>query len=360
MLGKNNDFNVFRIEEEFAVFDIGERTIKCLLFRIGENLDYIYTNEIESQGIENGNIINLISLSNAIFQLIYNVEVDVGTIVKNVIISFSFPKFEHKKFQENININGIIKKSHIQNLNYRLKFDVNDTIIGYLYKDYQIDKMDKIENPEQMCGSNLTLKANFITISNNTIRNLATIFNRNSISINFVALNGLISHFDILEDNFIMVEVGNKSTRVFTKFNSENFYDFYTIEVGFFHLLKELNSIDSNVEKIQISYNSESKKEKVDISREFFRNLFSIILQKTKANRIFNIYLSGSICTVPLIDLFLKQKFDINFIIPNTPEIPCSANPNIFRNCFSIAKYLFKDLDKLQNNTGIHRYLYKF
>jgi ABC-type antimicrobial peptide transport system permease subunit len=98
---------------------------------------------------------------------------------------------------------------------------------------------------------------------------------------------------------------------------------------------------------IHISY-GETPKETVDLCRKFFKNLFYLILSDLhKYNILYkvgvNIYLSGGITTIPLIDIFLEQSFDRNFIIHDVIQKFSSIyNRNIFSNLIATSEYISK------------------
>lgn len=357
---------IFKAHNEFVIIDIGEKYIKAMLSRTNwdGSIEYVYATKLPSKGIFQNTINNLRSLSDVLFQAIYRIEIDVGTTVKSVVIIFSFCNFEVKNFNTNITINGIVQEHHIQNINYRMNFGLNKSILGYLLKNYKLDALQNIEDPLHMCGINLSLNSIFLAVESDIIRNLITSFNRNEINVEFLGCGNLLNKTLINEQNFASIDVGYSSTRVLIQINTDHIIDFFVISSGFKDLLNILQKITGHtIEKceqmISIFY-EDSDKVVVDECRKFFKNLFYIILLKLQKFEIFNksdlnIYLYGGIATVPLIDMFLQQNFDRNFLLLNIVQKFSSIyNKNIFSNIVGCSKYIvsnteLKYLSKIEN-----------
>ena len=346
---------ILKTHNEFVIFDIGERYIKAILLRTNwdNSTEYVYATKIPSKGIVFNSISNLRALSDALFQLIYRIEIDVGTTVKLVAVVFSCCNFEIKKFQTAIGVNGIVKEEHMQNINYRLNFGIEKTIVGFFYKRYQLDNLSNIENPLHMCGSNLSLNASFVIIDGALIRNLITSFNRNEISVKYIGNANLITQTLIHEDNFVTIDIGYENSRAFIKAEQDQIANIVTIPFGFKHLLELIaqqtsESIDKCETLINISY-SEQPRAITDLCRKFFKNLFSLFVAKLQTFELFeksdiNIYLINGITTIPLIDMFLRQTINRNFVIYEvTKKFSCIYNRNIFCNIMAVSNYIINE-----------------
>lgn len=344
---------ILKTHNEFVVFDVGEKYIKALLVRTNwnGNVELVYGTQIASKGLVFNSIENLRSLSDAFFQLIYRLEVDVGTSIKSVIIIFSCCTVSIQKFHTSINVGGLVKEGHLQNLDYRLNLNLDKAILGFLYKNYKLDNLEKIHDPIHMCGGSLFLNASFLTIDHSFIRNLVTSFNRNDIDVGYAGLANLVSSSLVMEENFLMVDVGFSSTRIFIKTSEENSLDIAVIPRGFKLLIDALQKIGHTAQSfkessINISFENPQDQELTNLCRKFFKELFALVMDKIKTYAFLsklnvNIYLINGITLVPLIDMFLMQTFDRNFVVFDIKnKFSCIFNRNIFTNCVAAALYI--------------------
>jgi cell division ATPase FtsA len=345
-----------RVHSEFIVFDIGERYIKALFVRYKWNgqHEYIYGLEEETDGIEDQYLVDLRKLSECIFKIIYKIEIEVGVSVKCVSILLSFGQFKIKKFDLSVYTNGIVNANHIEWLNNQLVVDSNETILGCIFDYYELDNLKYIENPIDMCGNNLKYKGQAVIYPTIFIRNILSAFHRHKIDVEYISFIPTINHTQIKENDYILIDMGYRSTRVLMKnHNCEG--SFFDIKIGFFNIIHKISetlgcSLSKAEEIITLSPNQSLKVAEIcsKILTETFIHIFTFI---NKSNFIYkyntNIYLNGGLATVPLIKRFIELKFDKKVeILSTNKDFFTSKNHNIFNSCVHMANFIFDNSKK--------------
>lgn len=346
-------------DDGLVIFDIGERYIKAMFVRKNwkNELEFVYSTQNHSKGISFNTIYNLINLSEYLFKLIYRIEIDVGIVVKSVVVMFSCVEVQKKIFNHSINIHNFVNQDDLDNLNYKIKIqeEEDEIIIGNLYKNYSINKLKGIENPLHMNGTNLTINNCLFMINNVILKNIVASLNRNDMNVKYIGYGNLVVYEFIKEDDFVSIDMGYSTTRIMLKIKEDSINDFFDIPIGFKNLIYTIQktkgcSLLEAENMINISFD-EHNHEVINICRSFFKNLFEQILLDLNKFSYLNkndvpILLYGGITTIPLINVFLKQVFDRNFMLYEVKEkFICEYNRNIFRNIVSMAHYINDNKD---------------
>ena len=116
-------------EDPIGIIELGNKSIKCLIFKIKENNAYeiLSTSITSSEGIHNDVIVNLAKASNAIRSAISVVEKKAKISLKKINVIFEQPDFLCTKFSKNKKING--SKIHKDDIEFLLKEAKKELIV---------------------------------------------------------------------------------------------------------------------------------------------------------------------------------------------------------------------------------------
>ncbi len=335
---------------EVLIIDIGERFLKFLVvsFAPDNTFEYTYATQQPSGGIINGEVVNLRQLSEQIFKSLYKVEIDSGSSFNKVYICFSIGSLKSQVFQTTLDINGIIENKHIEYIRKELDFFCDDCIVDYLDYGYYVSNHKK-QDPVGMFAKTLRYECQFVSCNKDLIVHLTLALKRINVELLGFGIGTVKVMNRLLLGNSILVDIGFSSTRIITNLNNKK--QIHIINKGINHLLESLTvrngkNIDQIEEILSISYKV-GNFDMTESVRLFIFNLFSEVLDiiskaSTDISKFdYEICLYGACRAIPLIDVFLRQKFDRNFKLLT---IDCDINTHNNINCFINNYAYIKDI----------------
>ena len=171
-------------EDLKGIVELGNKNIKCVIFRIKNNNDteVLSTSVIESAGIHNGSVTNIIKASKAIRSCIGNAEKKIQVSLKKINVLTEQPEFLCTKLSKYRKING--SKIYKEDIEFLLKegkkqITINDdkhSIVHIFNHNYIVDGKKFMEEPINVYADFLSHEMTFITMPKNNIKNIYQTF----------------------------------------------------------------------------------------------------------------------------------------------------------------------------------------
>ena len=209
-------------EDLKGIVELGNKNIKCIIFRIKDNNDteVLSTSAIESAGIHNGSVTNIIKASKAIRSCIGNAEKKVQVSLKKINVLAEQPEFLCTKLSKYRKING--SKIYKEDIEFLLKegkkqIIINDdkhSIVHIFNHNYIVDGKKFMEEPINVYADFLSHEMTFVTMPKNNIKNIYQAFSEcdleveRFISTTFALAVNLLSN-DELKFGSSLLDVGS-------------------------------------------------------------------------------------------------------------------------------------------------------
>lgn len=317
------------LEEKILYMDIGVKFIKILFIKSNwqKIKKIIYSNEIPTAGININGIENFQLFINNLNEIIYEVEYETSSKISKVFILYGF--FARNFFTHNytITVNKSINENHINQLHKNTLIDIKYKILHYNYY-FTLDHYFFSLNPLGMICKFLSIKQNYLLMSNLLYENITNIFEKNSIQVanSFSCIYVLAEYIKKYYGSFVIIDGGYYNTRI-SIIENNMIKEFYTINVGLFHLLQNISlkyklSLE---ESSQIVFHEGLLNGKVPeimkINQIYLNNIIDQVLNIIKSSIINSldipIFLNGWDQLHPA-EYFLKNKYNRDIFSTNS------------------------------------------
>ena len=358
--------------------DIASSKVVCLIARLDNKnrLCIKGASLLESNGIQNGNIINTKLTTQAIVKTVSKAEKMFGKNVDNVSININGNKLKSRTLitRQNFKINKKVTKS--------LLLSMSDDIIKGLSKDNKkVIHLVPLEfnlngintsNPIGMQTKSMNTKLHVFFTDKNKIDNISNCFKQISLSVKNVIFDGFASALSVLNDyeigsGTLVIDIG-AGTSSFSIVNNNRFVFGNSIPIAGDIITNDISSVlgvsSIVAEKVKImntnlylDHTEEAEMIKIDIDGEetyraaenkkkiindIFRSrvdeiieiIFGILDKKRLINSFGSIVLTGGTANVPGLDNYISKTFRIKSRIgrPENFDIAQEIDENEIRN----------------------------
>ncbi len=387
--------------------DIASSKVVCLIARLDNKnrLCIKGASLLESNGIQNGNIINTKLTTQAIVKTVSKAEKMFGKNVDNVSININGNKLKSRTLitRQNFKINKKVTKS--------LLLSMSDDIIKGLSKDNKkVIHLVPLEfnlngintsNPIGMQTKSMNTKLHVFFTDKNKIDNISNCFKKISLSVKNVIFDGFASALSVLNDyevgsGTLVIDIG-AGTSSFSIVNNNRFIFGNSIPIAGDIITNDISSVlgvsSMVAEKVKImntnlylDHTEEAEMIKIDIDGEetyraaenkkkiindIFRSrvdeiieiIFGILDKKRLINSFGSIVLTGGTANVPGLDNYISKTFCIKSRIgrPENFDIAQEIDENEIRNpsyatsigILNFIKYFNEKKDFEDYNNGI-------
>ena len=387
--------------------DIASSKVVCLIARLDNKnrLCIKGASLLESNGIQNGNIINTKLTTQAIVKTVSKAEKMFGKNVDNVSININGNKLKSRTLitRQNFKINKKVTKS--------LLLSMSDNIIKGLSKDNKkVIHLVPLEfnlngintsNPIGMQTKSMNTKLHVFFTDKNKIDNISNCFKKISLSVKNVIFDGFASALSVLNDyeigsGTLVIDIG-AGTSSFSIVNNNRFVFGNSIPIAGDIITNDISSVlgvsSIVAEKVKImntnlylDHTEEAEMIKIDIDGEetyraaenkkkiindIFRSrvdeiieiIFGILDKKRLINSFGSIVLTGGTANVPGLDNYISKTFRIKSRIgrPENFDIAQEIDENEIRNpsyatsigILNFIKYFNEKKDFEDYNNGI-------
>lgn len=387
--------------------DIASSKVVCLIARLDNKnrLCIKGASLLESNGIQNGNIINTKLTTQAIVKTVSKAEKMFGKNVDNVSININGNKLKSRTLitRQNFKINKKVTKS--------LLLSMSDDIIKGLSKDNKkVIHLVPLEfnlngintsNPIGMQTKSMNTKLHVFFTDKNKIDNISNCFKKISLSVKNVIFDGFASALSVLSDyeigsGTLVIDIG-AGTSSFSIVNNNRFVFGNSIPIAGDIITNDISSVlgvsSMVAEKVKImntnlylDHTEEAEMIKIDIDGEetyraaenkkkiindIFRSrvdeiieiIFGILDKKRLINSFGSIVLTGGTANVPGLDNYISKTFRIKSRIgrPENFDIAQEIDENEIRNpsyatsigILNFIKYFNEKKDFEDYNNGI-------
>jgi cell division ATPase FtsA len=309
------------LEEKILYIDIGIKFIKVLFVKSNwqKTKTIIYSKKIQTLGVSINGIDNFQLFINSINNILYEIEYETSCKIQKIFILYGFFARNFVTYNYTINVNKVIENNHLNQLHKNSLIDIKYKILHYNYY-FILDHYFYTLNPLDMVCKFLSIKQNYLLISNLLYENILNIFDKNSIEVvnSFSCIYVLAEYIKKYYGNFIIIDGGYYNTRI-AIIENNMIKEFYTINLGVYHLLQNISlkyklSIE---ESYQISTNEGLIKgrvaEIVKINQMYLSNIIDQCLNIIKSSMVNSldipIFLNGWSNLHP-VEYFLKNKYN--------------------------------------------------
>ena len=387
--------------------DIASSKVVCLIARLDNKnrLCIKGASLLESNGIQNGNIINTKLTTQTIVKTVSKAEKMFGKNVDNVSININGNKLKSRTLitRQNFKINKKVTKS--------LLLSMSDDIIKGLSKDNKkVIHLVPLEfnlngintsNPIGMQTKSMNTKLHVFFTDKNKIDNISNCFKKISLSVKNVIFDGFASALSVLNDyeigsGTLVIDIG-AGTSSFSIVNNNRFVFGNSIPIAGDIITNDISSVlgvsSIVAEKVKImntnlylDHTEEAEMIKIDIDGEetyraaenkkkiindIFRSrvdeiieiIFGILDKKRLINSFGSIVLTGGTANVPGLDNYISKTFRIKSRIgrPENFDIAQEIDENEIRNpsyatsigILNFIKYFNEKKDFEDYNNGI-------
>jgi len=244
-------------ENLVGVIELGNVNVKCLICKINEdNISEIISKSIaNTQGIQNGTIVNLKKASDVIRTCINEAEKKANISLKKINVVIEQSEFLCTKLSKHRKINGSkIDKEDIEFLLKEGKKQVvhNDqkySIIHIFNHNYIVDGKKFIEEPIDVYADSLSHEMTFITVPKNNIKNINQAFSDCDIEIerfisSIFALSVKLLKDSELKSGSILIDIGYEKISL-GLFKNFALLHSITLPVGINHFIKDISKVCS-------------------------------------------------------------------------------------------------------------------
>jgi len=280
-------------ENLVGVIELGNVNIKCLISKINEdNTSEIISKSIaNTQGIQNGVIVNIKKASNVIRLCINDAEKKANVSLKKINVVIEQSEFLCTKLSKHRKING--SKIDMEDIEFLLKEgkkqvvhnDQKHSIIHIFNHNYIVDGKKFIEEPIDVYADSLSHEMTFITAPKNNIKNINQAFSDCDIEVerfisSIFALSVKLLKDSELKSGSILIDIG------FEKISLGLFRNFallhsITLPVGINHFIKDISKVcslslkDSELIVKKIDFTFENLNYFFDLNDNLKENFFS-------------------------------------------------------------------------------------
>ena len=322
-----------------GIIELGNINIKCLIFQITNDTPKILsTSVVQSEGIHNGVVVNVMKASDAIRLCISTAEKRAKVSLKKISVVLEQPDFLCTKFSKYRKIDGSkIYKDDIEFLLKEAKKQVifNDdkqSIIHIFNHNYIVDGKKFIEEPIDVYADYLRHEMTFITMPKNNIKNINQAFIDCDIEIErFIsctfALGAKLLNDNELQFGSILIDIGFEKVSL-GLFKNLALVHSITFPIGINHITKDISKVCSlSLEESKIIIN------KMDF---LFQNNEELFDEK---DYLKNVYFNNSSfrkITKSLISNIVKARLDEIFEMIKKQIINTGFNSTLKTNLFII------------------------
>lgn len=333
--------------------------VVCIREEVNSKIEVLGVGQLKSEGIQNGEIINLYTVEKKIKEVLKLAEESSHVEINVVNISTYGNHIKSNYYHGSSSINNFNKeiyKNDVKRLDNEMNkifLQVNEQIIHIIPQSYCLDGTKNIDDPIGMIGSKLEGDYYIITANTNSINNIVKCVNRCGVETNKITIapineyNVLVS--DIDKKNTIGCIKINEYNTVFSIFKKGKLNYSTLIPIGFKNIINDITSIlevsehhaillikqfgnvlcddDMMNHVVSIDYsnryisiynlNSIIKSNIIKIIEEIKRHIFNAKISKLSH---FNYFIINSLYRVENINGFFQSQLNANVIAPKICE----------------------------------------
>lgn len=231
------------LEQRTLYMDIGVKFIKVLFVKTNwqKIKTIIYSNKIPTLGVNMYGIENFQVFINSINEILYEVEYETSSKIQKIFILYGFFARNFVTYNYTITVNKLIDENNLVQLHKNTLIDIKYKILHYNYY-FILDHYFYTLNPLKMVCKFLSIKQNYLLISNLLQENISNIFEKHSIQIinSFSCIYVLAEYIKKYHSSFIIIDGGYYNTRIAIVENNM-IKEFYTINLGTYHLFQNIS-----------------------------------------------------------------------------------------------------------------------
>jgi cell division protein FtsA len=274
-----------------GIIELGNINFKCLIFKINNDNDFeiLSTSVIQSEGIHNGVVVNLVKASKAIRSCISKAENKIKFSLKKINVVIEQPDFLCTKFSKDRKING--SKIYKEDIEFLLKEakkqvilnDNKQSIIHIFNHNYIVDGKTFIEEPIGIFADYLSHEMTFVTMPKNNINNINQVFFDCDIEVERIisctfSLATQLLNINELKFGATLINIGSEKISL-GLFKNLALIHSITFPVGVSHITKDISKVclfnmeESQLIRNKIDYsfkNNEEIFDENDYLREFY------------------------------------------------------------------------------------------
>ena len=209
-----------------AAIDIGTTKIVAVVGQKTEDgrLHIVGIEKVPSTGVKRGVVLNIEETTNAIKDLVYNVEVKYGVKLYEVYVGIAG---QHIKSLQNrgyryIETNHEITQYDVDHLykdNFKIPLEAGENILHVFSQDYVVDNEAGVKNPIGMSGRRLEGNYHIVLGRIASVNNIEKCINRVGLKLNHLILEPMASARSVLtaeekEAGVVLVDIGGGTTDV--------------------------------------------------------------------------------------------------------------------------------------------------
>ena len=209
-----------------AAIDIGTTKIVAVVGRKTEDgrLHMLGIEKVPSTGVKRGVVLNIEETTNAIKDLVYNVELKYGVKLLEVYVGIAG---QHIKSLQNrgyrfIETNHEISQYDVDHLykdNFKIPLEAGENILHVFSQDYIVDNEGGVKNPIGMSGRRLEGNYHIVLGRIASVNNIEKCINRVGLKLNDLILEPMASARSVLtaeekEAGVVLVDIGGGTTDV--------------------------------------------------------------------------------------------------------------------------------------------------
>ncbi len=247
------NFDSHKSKEPVGILDIGSTKLACIiLLPISNEKFELMGHSIQaSEGIKNGEIIDMTLLSNVIGKVIQSAEERASFTIKEINIVFSGGNPESENFSLSIKLlDPVISRRELTKLHFKetgIIINKDREIVQSQRLSYIIDQQENIKNPIGMKGNNLCSNINIISISKSAKENLEEALSQNHLKINQIHHTSTVCGMVCLNDEekelgALIIDFGGEITSL-TFFEKGNAIFTKTIPIGGSHITRDIATV---------------------------------------------------------------------------------------------------------------------
>ena len=253
--------------ERIAVLDIGSTKICCLI--VSQNsqgqLTYIASGQYPSAGLRQGNVVDMIKLTQAISHAVTAAEKKAESSIEKIIVSITGGQPLSKTS------NSLVPISHQQVTNQDIhrvlrqayQYNENDReILHILPINFSVDTDHAIQDPRGMFGRKLGLQTHIITASQSATKNLYNCLQQSHLKPSEFVLAAYASGFSCLVEDekelgVTLIDMGGGTTKIAIYTQNQLVFT-HTLPIGGQHVTSDLahglSTPLSQAERLKILY----------------------------------------------------------------------------------------------------------
>ena len=247
-LFKNN-----KTKNLITTIDVGSSKITCLIgekSKTKNGYKIIGNSQNICRGFKQGNVIDILELSDSIGNAISSAEKMAGKSINKVNVVLNGGKQFSTKFKSETKIvNGEITDNEIQKIMSSCIHDATASNFKLLHAipiRFQIDNSTSITNPKGMVGHTLKGEVNICKINESVLSNISRVIERNHIEVERFISSSYANGFSCLAEDeknigCVLIDLGSSSTSVGIFCNNNLIYSF-DLPIGGFNITRDIAS----------------------------------------------------------------------------------------------------------------------